>query len=140
MSDGSIEYTLAWIRKAESDLRNVANNLQVGGDDLPTDTLAFHCQQAVEKYLKAYLVSKDVSYPFTHDLALLIRKCSDLEPEFMEIMEAAESLTPFAVEARYPDDLTLPALEDVIGYQNSVLMIKKFVIERLPAEIQSRIN
>ncbi|MDI6823967.1 MAG: HEPN domain-containing protein [Bacillota bacterium] len=45
-----------WIKKADSDLQNVRIVLKAGdrdAQDLPYDTLCFHAQQAVEKYLKA---------------------------------------------------------------------------------------
>jgi predicted nucleotidyltransferase len=32
------------------------------------NALSFHCQQCAEKYLKAFLVSKNVKFPKTHDL------------------------------------------------------------------------
>ena len=32
-------------------------------------TCTFHCQQAVEKFLKAYLLEKKDRYPFTHSIA-----------------------------------------------------------------------
>jgi len=33
--------------------------------------IGFHCQQAVEKYLKAVLVASGLPAPFTHDLTRL---------------------------------------------------------------------
>lgn len=40
-----------WLRKADNDLRNIANNLRPGGtdEDVPWDTVCFHAQQAAEK-------------------------------------------------------------------------------------------
>ena len=37
--------------------------------------VCFHAQQAVEKALKAVLASRDVVFPFTHDLDGLIEFC-----------------------------------------------------------------
>ena len=50
------------------------------------EIIAFHCQQAVEKYLKALLVRRQVEFPKTHDIAKLL------------------VLTPFGVEVRYPSE------------------------------------
>jgi len=44
-----------WAAKAENDLKNAAHTLKLGRD-CPTDTVCFHAQQCVEKYLKAFLV------------------------------------------------------------------------------------
>ncbi len=67
-----IEVSKQWIAKAKNDLLNVDNNLKA--EEIPFDTVCFHCQQAVEKLLKAYLVANSNSYPITHDLILLLEK------------------------------------------------------------------
>ncbi|MBU4486383.1 MAG: HEPN domain-containing protein, partial [Candidatus Delongbacteria bacterium] len=36
------------------------------------DTVTFHCQQAVEKYLKAYLIYLVIDFKFTHDSVYLL--------------------------------------------------------------------
>jgi hypothetical protein len=43
-----------WIRKAERDLDTA--HLTLDNKPAYTDIICYHCQQAVEKYLKAYLV------------------------------------------------------------------------------------
>jgi HEPN domain-containing protein len=43
-----------WVAKAENDLTNAAHTLKLG-KACPTDTVCFHAQQVVEKYLKALL-------------------------------------------------------------------------------------
>jgi HEPN domain-containing protein len=43
-----------WIERAESDLKNASLVLRAG-ERCPSDTVCFHAQQCVEKYLKAYL-------------------------------------------------------------------------------------
>ncbi len=55
-----------WLAKARNDLLNADNNLNAA--DIPFDTVCFHCQQAAEKVLKAYLVAQGKAYPTTHDL------------------------------------------------------------------------
>ena len=59
-----------WVAKAESDLRNAAHTVKLK-TDCPTDTVCFHVQQCVEKYLKALLISLAMAFPKTHDLVLL---------------------------------------------------------------------
>lgn len=60
-----------WVAKAENDLKTAAHTLKLG-KDCPTDTVCFHAQQCVEKYLKALLVWKGIDFPKTHDLEKLI--------------------------------------------------------------------
>ena len=44
-----------WIAKAENDLTTAVHTLRLGSE-CPTDTVCFHAQQCVEKYIKALLV------------------------------------------------------------------------------------
>lgn len=69
--------------------------------------ICFHCQQAAEKYLKAFLVSRGVSFEKTHDLVYLNRLCESLSPVFSDIMRNCLELNPYAVVARYPSQLEL---------------------------------
>lgn len=56
-----------WVAKAENDLKNAAYTLGMG-EDCPTDTICFHAQQCIEKYIKALLVLRGIDFPKTHDL------------------------------------------------------------------------
>jgi HEPN domain-containing protein len=99
-----------WLAKAENDLLNADNNLK--SEIVPYDTVCFHCQQAAEKLLKAYLVAKGVQPPFTHDLLLLLEEvlpyCADAEM----LRDDLALLMPYAVGVRYPDELLMPTRAD----------------------------
>ncbi len=56
-NDRIAQVVCEWVEKAENDLKNAAHTIKMG-EDCPTDTVCFHAQQCVEKYLKAFLVSK----------------------------------------------------------------------------------
>ena len=49
------ELARQWLAKAQNDLLNADNNLNA--EQVPLDTVCFHCQQAAEKMLKAFLTS-----------------------------------------------------------------------------------
>lgn len=66
------------------------------------DVVAFHCQQAVEKSLKAYLVARRVEFEKIHDIRRLLDMCSELDPDFEALREQTEPLSIFAVSFRYP--------------------------------------
>jgi HEPN domain-containing protein len=51
-----------WTTKAENDLKTAAHTLKLGSK-CPTDTVCFHAQQCVEKYLKAFLVVMGIEFP-----------------------------------------------------------------------------
>jgi len=60
-----------WVAKAENDLLTAVHTLKLGAK-CPTDTVAFHAQQTVEKYLKALLVLLSIDFPRTHDIERLL--------------------------------------------------------------------
>lgn len=60
----------AWMGKAEEDRLCIRNNLAAAA--VPWAAVCFHAQQAVEKYLKAFLIAHAVRVERTHDLAYLL--------------------------------------------------------------------
>ena len=64
--NGNAKLTKEWFKKAEHDLLNAEIVLNSGKNQLPLDTVCFHCQQAVEEYLKGFLVYHGVDFPKTH--------------------------------------------------------------------------
>ncbi len=59
-----------WLQKADPDLRLAEFLL---AENAPFwDAIAYHCQQAVEKYLKAFLVSRQIEFPKTHNIRELL--------------------------------------------------------------------
>jgi len=75
-----------WLRKAESDLVAMRASAQAGA----LDAACFHAQQAVEKYLKAYLVERDREIIHRHNLFRLLAACSEIDPTFSQLMDVAE--------------------------------------------------
>ena len=77
--------------------------------------VGFHCQQAVEKALKAVLAERGVNFPYTHDVGLLIQLCEDAAAALPEELHL-DRLTSFAVQARYSGvqvpDLALATAQD----------------------------
>lgn len=65
----------AWFEKAERDLEMIRRAMATDG--APWDMVAFHAQQAAEKYLKGYLVSRGIDPPRIHDLRPLLSLCRE---------------------------------------------------------------
>ncbi len=62
--------------------------------DAVTDAIVgFHCQQAVEKSLKAVLAASGADFPFTHDLGGLIELCEGAGTPVPATLEDADRLT-----------------------------------------------
>ena len=49
------------------------------------DIACFHCQQAIEKYLKVFLLFKEQELIKTHNLNILIKNCADFDADFITI-------------------------------------------------------
>jgi HEPN domain-containing protein len=93
---------LDWVRKAEGDLV-AALRLARGEDPLP-DQAGFFCQQAAEKYLKAFLIAAGQTPPRIHDVDALLEMCAEKDPAFDRLRLLVEGLTEFAVAFRYPGE------------------------------------
>jgi HEPN domain-containing protein len=96
------ELVLQWLDKAAADF-DAAEQLCAQGDRF-REIIAFLCQQAVEKYLKAFLVRHQIEFPKTHDIAKLLDRVATVNLNMAESLRDADVLTPFGVEVRYPGD------------------------------------
>jgi len=112
-----------WLRAAKLDLDNVKCILEI---EHLTPIIAFHSQQAIEKSLKALLVSKSVGVKRTHSLEKLLKMCeSYIEITNFDIIDLLDSLY---IESRYPCSMGLlpygsPTLEDGKEFYNFALDI-----------------
>ena len=61
----------------------------------------FHAQQAAEKALKGVLVARNLSFPRTHNIQILIDKLRADGVEVPEAAEFAKDFTAFASVTRY---------------------------------------
>ena len=94
----SSEEAREWLRLAARDLRLAELALK----DAPplTGEALYHMQQAAEKALKGFLVSRRVEYPLTHDLRTLLQRCAKLDASLVDSVASAADLT--LVIARKP--------------------------------------
>ncbi len=63
--------------------------------------LGFHCQQAVEKSLKAALAARGVEFPHTHDLDGLLELCRTNGLRVPAELDGVDRLAPYGVHVRY---------------------------------------
>jgi HEPN domain-containing protein len=59
-------YIESWLNKAEHDLISAQRLLEI--EPMILDNACFHCQQAVEKCLKAYLIYNGFDIERTHNI------------------------------------------------------------------------
>ncbi|MBM4050483.1 MAG: HEPN domain-containing protein [Planctomycetes bacterium] len=100
MDEGLREQALEWFVRGD---REIETAQLLYDHRWYTDIIAYHVQQAVEKYLKGYLVLKGQRPPWVHELDRLLADASrlkaDLYPRFIELCEKA---TRYYLEDRYP--------------------------------------
>lgn len=90
----------AWLVYAHSDLTLAAATVP----GVMLENLCFHAQQAAEKSLKAVLIDRQIAFPRTHSIKLLI----ELLPADITrtpVLLNATALTEYATVFRYPGEV-----------------------------------
>lgn len=119
-----------WLAKADNDLTTAAHTLTLG-EACPTDTVCFHAQQCVEKYIKALLIFRGTAFLKTHDIRALRAL---LPPKFRPKLESKvqDRLTRYATVLRYPGagpDVPLAEARNAVAIARRV---RKEVRKHLP--------
>lgn len=124
----------AWLLKANSDL--IAARILIERSSLVLGPAAFHCQQAAEKTLKAFLAWRSVSFEKVHSLVYLVDLCEVEDPRFASLREETESLSPYAVEIRCPGDAPDVSLAEARDALTAATAVWDFVCGLLPSDLR----
>lgn len=119
-----------WIEKVDHDLKTAQAALDI--EPPVTDTAGFHCQQAAEKLLKAYLFWRDQKFEKIHDLRELSLACVEIDPLFQAWVDRLAPLTAFAVRFRYPGPAG-PTIVQIRRALAAVSDLRVFVLGLLPS-------
>lgn len=134
MEEAKTALVKSWLTKAQSDLGSaqlLANNVNPY-----FDTAIYHCQQAAEKALKAFLVYHDVEFEKKHNLSVLVDICVPFELTFKNFYDTAAVLTPYATAFRYPGEF-FEAEPDKAQVEKAIELAQRlleFVLNQLPQE------
>jgi len=91
---------LEWFQRGDRDLETAQLLYEEQGY---TDIIAYHIQQAIEKYLKGYLILKGQRPPRVHELDSLLNLASKIEPDlYAPYIDLCEKATRYYIEERYP--------------------------------------
>lgn len=118
-----------WLKKAEHDMGMA--KLALENKEEYTDSICFHCQQYVEKTLKAYLIHLDLEFAKTHSLVYLLDTASKKEHISDELYSMSEVLEGYAVGIRYPGDGVDPTKEDAQEAYSTALKIQQIMNRKL---------
>ena len=93
----------SWLLKATHDLETA----KIVASHMPDydDVIAFHCQQAIEKALKGYLIFLDIEFKPVHDLGYLLNLTATKDDAFDIYFEEVDRISRYAVQIRYPDTI-----------------------------------
>lgn len=91
-----------WMQKGKNDFKNAEVLLKEGGT---VDAVCFHCQQAVEKYLKAFLAFHRLPVRKMHSLVALAKQGTQKEKRLLEFIDDYKGLEAYYIESRYPPDI-----------------------------------
>jgi HEPN domain-containing protein len=127
MDEGFKKQSMEWFARGDHDIESAQLLYEEKGY---TDVIAYHIQQAIEKYLKGYLVFHGKKYPKIHDLDTLVNMISKFDKGFLTFTELCEKVTRYYIEERYPPGpLTVYTYEeikqDLEGAKNLINKIKE---------------
>ena len=119
-----------WRILAERD-ESVAEYLAANMFPVPTQIIAFHCQQEAEKYLKGALVVLEEEPPYTHDLDELCSIAEKHRPAFASISSSCTIITQFTVQPRYDRglDISEADMRLILAHTKT---IKDFLAKEIP--------
>ncbi len=127
MNNETKAFIKQWIIKANEDLLVVDKLTEF--EIIATSAVCFHCQQAVEKFLKAFLISNGVEIKKTHNIEFLLSECEDIDLDFAEI--DPKNLSDFGVEIRYPGDMYVPSEKETLEHKQISVSVKNIVEEKI---------
>jgi HEPN domain-containing protein len=128
------EDTKAWLVKANHDLR--AAQILIDQNPPALGPAVYHCQQAAEKALKAFLTVHDKPFRKTHDLAELGRQCSEIDASLEEVAREVAPLTVYEWAFRYPGPDEEPTQHEASDALLKATQTIDEVTDRMPAEVR----
>lgn len=98
-----------WLDKADRDIKSAK---VLKENDCGNDMVAFHCQQAIEKALKGFLINKLNEIVEGHSLIYLCKESSKIEIEFKKYLKDCAFVNQYYIETKYPADIPLVVTEE----------------------------
>jgi HEPN domain-containing protein len=122
------EETRNWISKGNKDLGTAGFALNSVDGPLPVTT-GLHCQNAVENYLRAYLLENAISFSNEHNLNSLFEACVSFDKSMEVLRKDIDQLNGYSIASRYPK------AEDSLEFRKEAVTttkrVKEFVLGKL---------
>lgn len=101
-----------WLEIAAGDLLAARILLE---QDQCLEIAGFHCQQGIEKALKAYLIAQTGMLVDGHNLTWLCRQAIRYNKEFGKWLEDTAEMNRLYIETRYPSDFEFSLTPPVVS-------------------------
>ena len=121
--------TRQWLDKAGQDME--ACGILLASEPSVNYPVCFHAQHAAEKYIKALLTWRQIEFPKTHAIELLLDLLKQTDAEMAGSLQGAAALTPYGVDVRYPGDQPEPNLENTRNAVELARRVKELISNRL---------
>ncbi|MEG1993435.1 MAG: HEPN domain-containing protein [Oscillospiraceae bacterium] len=125
-----------WLDRAGEDMicANILSN-----DERLFNSAAFHCQQAIEKALKGYILLKSGELVDGHNLTWLCKRAMRYDKEFTKWLDESTSLNRCYIETRYPSDVIHEiSFKKIKKYYNMAHDMYLFICEQVDDELEER--
>jgi HEPN domain-containing protein len=119
----NLKDTIQWFQIADADYDSAKilnNNIRKYND-----IICYHCSQAVEKYLKGYLVYNNSILQNTHNLPYINSLCIEKSKDFQEINNECRLLNNYTHQIRYPHEMEITS-NDVSNVLKAVEKVRHF--------------
>lgn len=117
-----------WVEKAEGDFTTAGRELRARTKP-NYDAVCFHCQQCVEKYLKAVLQANNIHIPKIHYLLELLALILKFDTSYEFLRADLDTLEDYAVHFRYPGEFA--EKDQAQSAYQAAKVIREFIQQKL---------
>lgn len=122
-----------WLTKAEGDLSTA--RLLLFYDHSFLFPVGFHCQQAAEKLIKAFLTWNQVDFPKTHNLGELLDLVHTVDESLAASLRSATVLNPYGIDIRYPGEAPDPSRKEAEAALALAEEVRHIIHQALPSAL-----
>ncbi len=121
-----------WFNKGQHDLETAQLLYQQEGYP---EIIALHIQQALEKYLKGYLIANGWQLRKIHDLEELLNSAIKFDASFADFLDVCRRATKYYMDSRYPigevEDYTIKEIKGLLDMAVKLIVRIKAKNKRL---------
>lgn len=127
------DFIKEWIYEANNDLGLA--EFVIDNDGTYYDLVCFHCQQAAEKFLKAYIIYLNLYYKKIHDLKYLLNVIKRKREIPKHLFNKAEMLQEYTIDSRYPDHWHDPTYKETLQCIKAAKKFKQFIFNEIKEDL-----